>query len=137
MLDKTSGAVAYAVVKCGGFLESERHHYPVPWASLKYNPIRKAFDTDTTLAELRNGPCELDGETFDWGDRVPSLSASAILDGVEAAVRPENGMRVFPALLLLAAETLNSVLGRNRHLFRSLPGTKSGRLNPIEALRYE
>src|SRR5262245_46155901 len=72
MLEKTSGTVAYAVVKCGGLLESERHHYPVPWASLKYNPMRKAFDAGTTLAELRDGPCELDGETFDWGDRTPA-----------------------------------------------------------------
>lgn len=72
MLEKASGAVAYAVVKCGGLLESQRHHYPVPWASLRYNPIRKAFDASITLAELRSGPCELDGETFDWGDRSPA-----------------------------------------------------------------
>jgi hypothetical protein len=71
MIEKTSGAVAYAVVKCGGFAEGEIHHYPLPWGSLSYNTIRKAFDAGTTLAELRGGPCELDGEAFDWGDRSP------------------------------------------------------------------
>jgi hypothetical protein len=72
MLEKASGTVAYAVVKCGGFLGSERHHYPVSWTSLKYDPVRKAFEANITLAELRDGPCELDGETFDWGDRSPA-----------------------------------------------------------------
>jgi hypothetical protein len=70
MLEKTTGTVAYAVVKCGGFLGTG-HHYPVPWNSLKYNLGRKAYETLLTLEELQSGPCELDGETFDWGNRAP------------------------------------------------------------------
>jgi PRC-barrel domain len=67
MLDKLTGTVAYAVIKCGGFLE--QHHYPVPWGSLKYDVTRKAYELNVTLEELRSGPSELDGESFDWGDR--------------------------------------------------------------------
>jgi hypothetical protein len=70
MLEKTTGAVAYAVVKCGSFLRG-LHHYPVPWNSLKYNLARNAYETDLTLDDLRSGPSELDGEAFDWGDRSP------------------------------------------------------------------
>lgn len=69
MLDKMSGAVAYAVVRCSGFLGIDPHHYPVPWRALKYNLGRKCYETELTLEELRGGPSELDGETFDWGDR--------------------------------------------------------------------
>jgi hypothetical protein len=69
MLEKKSGTVAYAVVRCGGLLKGEMHHYPVPWDSLKYNVARKAYTTNMTLEELRSGPSELDGEAFDWGDR--------------------------------------------------------------------
>jgi hypothetical protein len=69
MLEKMTGTVAYAVVRRGGFLNSDKHHYPVPWDSLKYNVARKAYDTNLTLEELRSGPSELDGEEFDWGDR--------------------------------------------------------------------
>lgn len=69
MLEKTSGAVAYAVVRHSGFLGTDMHHYPVLWHALKYNPERHAFEADLTLGELRAGLCELDGETFDWGDR--------------------------------------------------------------------
>jgi sporulation protein YlmC with PRC-barrel domain len=72
MLDKRTGVVAYAVVKCGGVLAGERHHYPIPWSSLKFDPARKAFEAVSTLDELRGGPSELDGETFDWGDRAPA-----------------------------------------------------------------
>ena len=68
MVEKMTGTVAYAVVKCSGFLGT-CHHYPVPWNSLKYNVARKAYDTNLTLEELRSGPSELDGEEFDWGDR--------------------------------------------------------------------
>ncbi len=69
MLDKMSGMVAYAVVRCGGLLSIEQHHYPVPWSSLHFNVGRRVFETSATLDELRGGPSELDGEEFDWGDR--------------------------------------------------------------------
>ncbi len=72
MLDKRTGVVAYAVVKCGGVLSGDRHHYPIAWSSLKFDPARKAFEAASTLDELRDGPSELDGETFDWGDRAPA-----------------------------------------------------------------
>jgi hypothetical protein len=67
MLDKTSGMVAYAVVKSGGLL-AVHHHYPLPWQTLRYNATRHCYDVDLTLEELRSGPNELD-DTFDWGDR--------------------------------------------------------------------
>jgi hypothetical protein len=72
MLDKVSGTVAYAVVKCGGLLEAERHHYPISWTALRFNVARRAYETSVTLEQLRHGPCELDGEDFDWGDRSPA-----------------------------------------------------------------
>jgi hypothetical protein len=68
MLEKKSGTVAYAVVRCGGLLKGEMHHYPVPWDSLKYDVARNAYTTNLTLEELRSGTSELDGEAFDWGD---------------------------------------------------------------------
>jgi sporulation protein YlmC with PRC-barrel domain len=71
MLDKMTGMVAYAVVKCGGFLGADQHRYPVPWNSLKYNLASRAYETNLTLEELRSGPSELDGEVFDWGNRSP------------------------------------------------------------------
>ena len=69
MLDKATGTVAYAVVRSRGFLGTDQHHYPVSWSALHYNPARRAYEADLTLDELRSGPCELDGEAFDRGDR--------------------------------------------------------------------
>jgi PRC-barrel domain len=71
MLEKKAGTVAYAVVKCGGFLKGSTHHYPLAWDSLKYDAARAAYEANTTLEELQSGPSELDGEAFDWGDRSP------------------------------------------------------------------
>lgn len=71
MLEKTSGTVAYVIVKHSGFLGTDTHHYPVPWSTLKYNSDRKIYETDLTLDALRHGPSELDGEGFDWGERTP------------------------------------------------------------------
>lgn len=71
MLEKTTGAVAYAVVRHSGFLFSNTHHYPVLWNALKYNPQRRVYEADLTLAEMQAGACELDGEVFDWGNRAP------------------------------------------------------------------
>ena len=72
MLEKKTGTVAYAVVKCGGFLKGDTHYYPLSWSSLKYNAARKAYETDLTLEELRSGRSDLDGEAFDWGERSPA-----------------------------------------------------------------
>ena len=71
MLEKKTGTVAYAVVKCGGFLKADTHYDPLPWTSLKYNVARKAYETDLTLEELQSVGSELDGEAFDSGDRSP------------------------------------------------------------------
>jgi len=68
MLDKMTGTVAYAVVKSGGMFAATHHHYPVPWGTLRYNPLRRAYDADLSREEFLSGPCELD-DTFDWGDR--------------------------------------------------------------------
>ena len=70
MLEKKSGTVAYAVVKCGGLFKGKVHHCPVPWASLTYDTARKAYTTSLTSEELRSGPSELEGDDFDWGDRA-------------------------------------------------------------------
>ncbi len=64
MLDKRSGTVAYAVVRCGAWL-NEVHHHPIAWDLLKYDISRKAFTTTLTVEDLRSGPSELDGEAFD------------------------------------------------------------------------
>ncbi len=72
MLDKRSGQVAYAVLRCGGTLSPPPHHVPVPWGALKYNPGSKAYETNLSLKDLCNGPSELDGEAFDWGERKPA-----------------------------------------------------------------
>jgi len=68
MLDKVRGTVAYAVIKTGGLLSSH-HHYPVRWDALCFDPASKAYMVELTLEDLREGPCELDDDTFDWGDR--------------------------------------------------------------------
>lgn len=70
MLDKATGAVAYAVVKHSGFLGADPHHYPVLWNGLKYNTALKAYEADLSLDELRSGLSEFDGDAFDWGDRT-------------------------------------------------------------------
>jgi PRC-barrel domain len=71
MLDKTSGTVAYAVIKTGGLLASH-HHYPVRWDALRFDPARHAFVVELTLEDLRAGPSEFDEDDFDWGDRSRS-----------------------------------------------------------------
>ncbi|WP_234682163.1 PRC-barrel domain-containing protein [Bradyrhizobium monzae] len=70
MLDKASGTVAYAVIKTGRLLGTH-HHYPVQWSALKYDPGRQAFQVELTPEQLSSGPCEVDGDEFDWGDRSP------------------------------------------------------------------
>ena len=70
MLDKQSGKVAYAVIKCAERFPRPAQHYPLPWEALKYNPQYKAFEIDMSVDELRKN-AQVAGEDFDWGDRAP------------------------------------------------------------------
>jgi PRC-barrel domain len=80
MVEKEAGAVAYAVVKCGGFLKGDIHHYPLPWNSLKYNVARKAYDTKQCLTRaptwrIKPNVCPANASTLFTGCR---LKAAAI-----------------------------------------------------------
>jgi PRC-barrel domain len=68
MVNKISGQVAYAVVKCAersGLLHKFR--FPVRWDSLHYDRRRGAYLVDLTDEEIRRTPAGNGG--FDWGDR--------------------------------------------------------------------
>lgn len=72
MLDKLSGHVAYAVLRYGGTFSPPPRHFPIAWTALKYNPATKVYEADVSIEQLREGPCELDGDAFDWGERGPA-----------------------------------------------------------------
>jgi sporulation protein YlmC with PRC-barrel domain len=56
MIDKMSGRVSYAVMSFGGFLGLGHSHYPVPWATLKYDTSLDGYVTGITEAQLRDAP---------------------------------------------------------------------------------
>jgi hypothetical protein len=69
MIDKTSGNVAYAVLRFGGLLGFGEKHLPIPWAMLKFDPTRQAYQVSITDAELSKAPSYAADKEFDWGDR--------------------------------------------------------------------
>ena len=73
MIDKTSGKIAYAVVRCGSPFPGPPQHCPLEWNELRYNPGFKAFEIDLTLEEMRQRAAAAAAETevFDWGERSP------------------------------------------------------------------
>ena len=52
MIDKVSGKVAYAVLSFGGFLGLAEKHFPVPWASLRYDLQSGAYELEVTEIDL-------------------------------------------------------------------------------------
>jgi hypothetical protein len=67
MIDKMSGRVSYAVMSFGGFLGLGHSHYPVPWATLKYDTSLEGYVTGITESQLRDAP-EFSDDS--WGDRT-------------------------------------------------------------------
>lgn len=66
MIDKMSGRVTYAVMSFGGFLGLGHSHYPIPWASLKYDTALGGYRTGITESQLKDAP-QFSDDT--WGDR--------------------------------------------------------------------
>jgi hypothetical protein len=73
MIDKVSGNVAYAVLSFGGFLGMGEKHLPVPWTSLKYDPLLGAYAVDLSDDELARSRPGLH-ERLDPALRAPGLA---------------------------------------------------------------
>src|SRR5689334_19164510 len=67
MVNKISGQVAYAVVKCAERSGLRKIRFPIRWDVLHYDRRRGAYLVDVTDDEIRRMPAGDGG--FDWGDR--------------------------------------------------------------------
>ena len=67
MVNKISGQVAYAVVKCAESSGIRKIRVPIRWDGLHYDRRRGAYLVDLTDEEIRHTPAGDGG--FDWGDR--------------------------------------------------------------------
>lgn len=70
MIEKASGKVSYAVLSFGGFLGIGDDHYPLPWASLKYDTQLGGYKTNVTSEKLKGAPKYSQSQTWDWEDRT-------------------------------------------------------------------
>jgi hypothetical protein len=68
MIDKISGKVSYAVLAFGGFLGLGHDHYPIPWASLKYDTSLGGYRTAVTEQQLKGAPKYASDSDWSWGD---------------------------------------------------------------------
>jgi hypothetical protein len=68
MLDKASGKVSYAVLAFGGFLGLGNDHYPLPWASLKYDTNLGGYRTAVTEDQLKGAPKYSSDDEWNWND---------------------------------------------------------------------
>jgi|SRR5690348_17529794 len=67
MINKISGQVAYAVIKCAENSAVRKIRFPIRWDGLHFDRRRGAYLVDLTDAEIRRMPAGDGG--FDWGDR--------------------------------------------------------------------
>lgn len=70
MIDKRSGKVSYAVLSFGGFLGIGDDHYPLPWASLKYDTNLGGYRTDITEKQLPGAPKYAGDSDWNWEDHT-------------------------------------------------------------------
>jgi len=66
MIDKHTGQVAYAVMSFGGFLGMGEEHYPLPWATLKYDAQKGGYVVNLDKKQLEGAPNYDRGSEFKW-----------------------------------------------------------------------
>lgn len=76
MLDKRSGQVSYAVLAFGGFLGMGHDHYPLPWASLKYDTNLEGYKVAVTEDQLKGAPKYASDNDWNWGDTSRAKSVN-------------------------------------------------------------
>ncbi len=68
MIDKQSGAVAYAVLAFGGFLGFNDHHFPLPWSALRYDPAMDGYVVEIDRDRLEHAPRFTPGGALETAD---------------------------------------------------------------------
>lgn len=68
MIDKRSGAVAYAVMSFGGFLGIGEEYNPLPWSALRYDTGQGGYVVDIDKETLQGGPRYNEGDYDRWDD---------------------------------------------------------------------
>jgi hypothetical protein len=76
MIDKMSGKVSYAVLAFGGFLGLGNDHYPIPWASLKYDTSLGGYRTAVTEQQLKGAPKYTSDSAWSWDDTTKTRSVN-------------------------------------------------------------
>jgi len=66
VLDKVDGRVQYAVLSFGGFLGMGDKHYPLPWATLKYDTSKAGYMINLDKERLENAPAYNPEEQIEW-----------------------------------------------------------------------
>ena len=80
MIEKESGKVAYAVLSFGGFLGIGHDHYPLPWATLKYDTSLGGYRTDLTEQQLRGAPKYAGNDDWNWSDTARNRAVNDYYD---------------------------------------------------------
>ena len=68
LIGKHTGQVAYAVLRCGGFLGLGTDSYPLPWATRSYDTTLGGYRTTIAAEQLRGAP-KYAGNAWDWAER--------------------------------------------------------------------
>ena len=66
MIDKLSGKVAYAILSFGGFMGMGEDHYPMPWATLKYDTNLGGYLVNLTKDQLEKAPKYNKSTDWNW-----------------------------------------------------------------------
>lgn len=69
MIDKSTGQVAYAVLRFGGFLGVGDKHLPISWERLHYDMALGGYELELTSEETAHIQSHEADPAFDWGDR--------------------------------------------------------------------
>ena len=66
MIDKVTGRAIYAVMSFGGFLGMGDQHYPLPWATLKYDTQKGGYVVNLDKKQLEGAPNYDRKSEFKW-----------------------------------------------------------------------
>ena len=98
MIDKVSGRAIYAVMSFGGFLGMGEEHYPLPWATLKYDVQKGGYMVNLDKKQLEGAPSYARGSEFKWtpdyGRKVDSFYKVPSAWGCKFLVVPERVSRL-------------------------------------------